>query len=107
LPGLRGELLHPTAFLLDFTLLLFTPRLRFAQITAACLAVHAVVTADVITADTIPLVADDAGDSAPPEDDAADAASHMGLLPHLLSLSSVALALRLDSKSNHVVWSFC
>jgi hypothetical protein len=50
---------------------------------------HAVVAADVSSTDAVAVVADDEA--------AADEAPHTRLLPHLLAISNVALALRLNS----------
>jgi hypothetical protein len=79
--------LRPTAlcFFLRLTLALFS----ISQIMAACHAVHAVVAADVSSTDAVAVVADDEA--------AADEAPHTRLLPHLLAISNVALALRLNS----------
>jgi hypothetical protein len=98
--------LRPTAPC--FSLRLALPSI--SQIMAACHAVHAVVAADVSITDAVAVVAGNTAVSAPADEAAADEAPHTRLLPHLLAISNIALALRLNSKSHSVnvvfVWSF-
>jgi hypothetical protein len=90
--------LRPTALCFSLRIALALALFSISQIMAACHAVHAVVAADVSSTDAVAVVADD---------EAADEAPHTRLLPHLLAISNVALALRLNSESNSVNVVFC